>query len=277
MTAAQEQPDDRPDTRRAPDGTLRAVQPDAEVIPLDRVRWALERRAGRFPESVRKLMADMTPQEWEAHCDELEARTDREALAAAAEARRANRYASYLRRRSPKYAGASYAMLRADQQHGGRVARWWSSSHRPRSLLLAGVSRTGKTTAAYAIANEAHESGAWVEVFTEIDLAGLLKGDGAAAVWARVTGCDLLFVDDWGRARATDWWKEQLQQLLESRISRAEQGQRLLVTSNTPGDREEAYAELVDRYGDPIVERVIDGGGLLMFDGPRIRQMLENW
>jgi DNA replication protein DnaC len=49
------------------------------------------------------------------------------------------------------------------------------------------------------------------------------------------------------------------------------------VTANTPSDQGEAYAELVDRYGDPIVERVIDGGGILMFDGPRVRKVVTEW
>lgn len=262
----------RTEKRRAPDGSRREVG-DAEIIPFAAAASAF----GKVPDSVVKLMEEMSPEEWKAHCDALVADTERKAAEAAAEARRANRFASYLRRRNPRYAGASYAMLKPDQRHGGKVARWWSSPRKPRSLLLTGVSRTGKTTAAYAIANEAHVSGAWVEVFTEIELARLLRGDEADAVWSRVIGCELLFLDDWGRARATDWWKERLQDLFEARFARADDGHRQLVTANTPRDRAEAYAELVDRYGDPIVERVIDGGAILMFDGPRVRTMVEDW
>ncbi len=265
-----------PETRRAPDGTRRAVG-DAEVIPIVQARSVLAAKGSHLPDSVQELMKGMTPDEWKAHCDRLVAETEAAAAEAAAAARKANRYASYLRRRNPEYANASYAMLRPDQRHGGKVARWWTSPSRPRSLLMTGMSRTGKTTAAYAIANEAHESGAWVEVFTEVELARLLKSDQAEATWARVIGCELLFLDDWGRARATDWWKEQLQLFLEIRFSRKSEGHRLLVTANTPSDRGEAYAELVDRYGDPIVERVIDGGGILLFDGERIRKIFEDW
>jgi DNA replication protein DnaC len=266
----------RPEMRRAPDGTRRPVG-DAEVIPIGQARSALAANGSYLPRSVQELMQGMTAKEWAAHCARLMAETEAEATAAAQAARKANRYASYLRRRNPKYASASYDMLRADQQHGGKVARWWTSPWRPRSLFMTGLSRTGKTTAAYAIANEAHESGAWVEVFTEAELARLLKSDEADAVWSRVIGCELLFLDDWGRARATDWWKEQLHLLLEIRFSREGDGHRQLVTANTPSGQGEAYAELVDRYGDPIVERVIDGGGILMFDGERIRKILEDW
>jgi DNA replication protein DnaC len=267
----------KPERRRAPDGTTRRVSGDAVVIPLRAMHRAVAYANGTsMSQQRRDELAMMTPAELDAYCDALEKVTDDAAVAAAAEGRRVNRYSAYLRHRNPKYAGSDYGMLRPDQLHGGKVSRWWSSPRRPRSVLMAGRSRTGKTTAGYAIANEAHTSGAWVEVFTEIELTQALRDDTrAAGVWSRVVGCDLLFLDDWGRARGTDWWKEQLQELLDIRIARAVDGHRLLVTANTPGDQEEAYAELVERYGDPIVERVIDGGGVLMFDGPRIRDLVE--
>lgn len=266
----------RPEMRRAPDGTRRAVG-DAEVIPIGSAKSALAAKGAYLPDSVLELRAGMTDKEWAAHCDQLVAATEAEAAEEAAAARKANRYASYLRRRNPKYAGASYGMLRSDQQHGGKVARWWTSPRRPRSLLLAGLSRTGKSTAGYAIANEAHSLNVWVEVFTEVQLAKMLRGEDAGSAWDRVVGCGLLFLDDLGRGRATDWWREQLQELLDIRISRASEGQRLLVTANTPSNQGEAYAELVDRYGDPVVERIIDGGGVLMFDGPRVRELVTEW
>lgn len=270
-------PTTEPQRRRAPDGSMREVTAEAQVIPLDGARRLLAARSGGVPAAVMRRMAELGPKAWVEHCDALEEQTEREAVAAAAEQRRVNRYASYLRHRNPLYADASYDMLRPQQQHGGKVARWWSSPRRPRSLLLSGLSRTGKTTAAYAIANEAHRSGAWVEVFTEIHLAQELRGEQADLVWARVTGCDLLFLDDWGRARATDWWKEKLQELLDQRMAGSVRGQRLLVTANTPVDQGEAYAKLIDLYGDPIPERIFDRGAVLVFDGPRIRQMVEDW
>ena len=269
-----------PEARRAPDGTMRQVAADADavVIPLHGMNRMLAARGPAVQARLRERLAAMTAEELNAHCDMLEKQTEDAAVAAAAEARRVNRHSSYLRNRNPnpKYANADYATLHPDQLHGGKVSRWWSSPRRPRSLLLAGRSRTGKTTAGYAIANEAHSSGAWVEVFTEFDLNRALRDDAlSGGVWARVVGCDLLFLDDWGRPRATDWWKEQLQELLDIRIARESQGARLLVTANTPGNQDQAYAELMERYGDPIVERVVDGGGILIFDGPRIRSLVE--
>lgn len=266
-----EEHEQKPRKRRAPDGQWRPAG-DAQVIPIDDF---LASKNG-LPAAVRDQMAD-DPHGWAERVDQLIADVDRQAADVAEAERRGNRFASYLRRRNPRYAEASYGMLRPEQQHGGKIARWWSSSRRPRSLLLTGLSRTGKSTAAYAIANEAHADGAWVEVYTEIDLNAQLRGANAEAVWARAIGCDLLFLDDWGRLRASDWWKERLHELFELRLAGGVRGQRLLVTANTPSSQEDAYAELVTRYGDPILERVIDGGGILMFDGPRIRELVQEW
>lgn len=267
-----------PEVRKAPDGSKRRVAGDAVQIPVEGMNRVLASKGLRMPDRVRDNLARMTVEELNAHCDELERRTEAEAHAAAAAARRANRYASYLRRRNPKYAEAAYDMLRRDQLAGGRIARWWGSPSRPRSLLLAGRSRTGKTTAGYAIANEAHDAGEWVEVFTAPGLVKDLRDpDKNGPTWDRALGCGLLFLDDLGRERVTDWWKELLQEMLDSRIARASQGQRLLVTANTPADETQAYAELVDRYGDPIVERIIDGGGIVMFDGPAMRNLVTDW
>lgn len=267
-----------PEIRTAPDGSKRRVAGDAVRVPQEGIIRVLSSKGLTMPEHVRAKLAQMTVEEMNAHCDELEQRTEAEALAAAAEARRANRYASYLRRRNPKYADATYEMLRPDQLAGGRIARWWGSPRRPRSLLLAGRSRTGKTTVGYAIANHAHTDGEWVEVFTAPALVKDLRDpDKSGPTWDRVIGCGLLYLDDLGRERVTDWWKELLQEILDSRIARAAQGQRLLVTANTPADETQAYAELVDRYGDPIVERIIDGGGIVMFDGPAMRNLVTDW
>jgi DNA replication protein DnaC len=261
--------DGKPRKRLAPDGSWRQVNGDAEVIPLH----AFRPRSSLSAELAAEIAQD--PDGWAARADALIAASDKEAAEVAAEVRRANQFASYLRRRNPKYASASFEALRPAQRHGGKVQRWWGS--KVRSLLMTGLARTGKTTAAYAIANQAHAAGAWVEVFTEIDLNTQLRGEQADAAWARAIGCDLLFIDDWGKVRATDWWKERLHELFDARMAGAARGQRLLVTANTPSSEKDAYGQLVDRYGDPIVERVIDGGGILIFDGPRIRELVESW
>lgn len=280
--AAEHWADHEPERRRAPDGRMRRVSEDAARVDAQAVEATLKMVGLVMPDStaqrIARKFAGLTAEQTLAQIDQEIADADREAHAQAGEERRRNRYQAYLKNRSPKYADVTYETLRPDQRHGGRVERWLDSPRKPRCLLATGTSRTGKTTALYSIANDAHARGVYVEVFTEAQLyKGLKNPDTNHAVWTRATDCELLFIDDWGRNRATDWWKETLQELLDYRFGRYEHGLRQIVSANTPVDQDQAYAELVDRYGDPIVERMIDGGGLLVFDGPRIRNLMEDW
>lgn len=119
-------------------------------------------------------------------------------------------------------------------------------------------------------------------VWTAPDLSAALKPDGEPFAYDYATGCDLLVLDDLGRERVTDWWLEQLQRVLDERCA---QERRLVVTCNTtmPADDDDrapaevAYEQLVTRYGHPIVERLIDGGGVLVLDGPAVRQVVTEW
>lgn len=185
----------------------------------------------------------------------------------------ANRNAAYLNRRPSRYANAGYATLRPEQNPGGLVERWLDAG--PRSLLFAGPSRTGKTTAAYAIANDAHQRGVWVMARTAAALSAALKPDSDEPMTHHyATTCPLLLVDDLGRERVTDWWLEQFHRIVDERCSNE---LRLIVTANTSALASDAYGELVARYGDPIVERLIDGGGVLVLDGPAVREVVTEW
>jgi DNA replication protein DnaC len=201
----------------------------------------------------------------------------------------ANRHASYLRDRPSKYARVSYEMLRPDQNPRGMVTTWLSRG--PRALLLAGSSRTGKSTAAYAIANDAHAQQKWVVATTAVALCEACKPaerdrETSADVYvpsrrdpnafARAAMCDLLLLDDFGRepVQRSSWWGAQIQELLDVRETRE---LRTIFTANTSTDPNRAYDELVVRYGDPVVERIIDGGGIIIFDGEPIRNLVTDW
>lgn len=205
--------------------------------------------------------------------DRLAAEADRAEHEAIAARQAANRSATYLRRRPSRYAAASYELLRPEQNPGGKISRWWD--HGPRALVLAGPARTGKTTAAYAIANAVHSAGEWVMVWTAADLSAALKPDSDEPLaYAYATTCPLLVLDDLGRERVTDWWLEQLQRIVDHRCSHQ---LRLVVTCNTGPSADAAYDELVTRYGHPIVERLIDDGGVLVLDGPAVRRVVTEW
>lgn len=193
-------------------------------------------------------------------------------MAAMREKQRANKRASYDRHRQARYASALYATLTAKQDPQGKVSRWLDSG--PRALLLAGPSRTGKTTAAYAITNAADESGLWVVARSAADLAEALKPEREPLAYQYAVECDLLMIDDLGRERVTDWWLEQLQRIVDDRCGNKK---RLIVTANTSPDAAKAFDELVNRYGHPVVERLIDGGGVIIIDGPAVRDVITDW
>lgn len=207
-----------------------------------------------------------------AHAARL-AEADAAEMAAIRARQAANRAIIYTRRRPSRYANASYDILTPAQNPGGKIARWWDTG--PRSLVLAGPARTGKTTAAYAIANDIHSRDIWVMAWTAADLSAALKPDsGEPLAYDYATTCPLLLLDDLGRERVTDWWLEQLQRIVDHRCANE---LRLIVTTNSGGSADQAYDELVARYGHPVVERLIDGGGVLVLDGPAVRQVVTEW
>lgn len=245
--------------------------------PLTGMVHTLMRKGTTPPTLLRGHLAgadELTPEQVK-RADQLIAEAEVEARRTAEAARRANRHASYLRNREDHYADAGYGMLRSDQNPRGMVATWLAKG--PRTLMLAGAPRTGKTTAGYAITNDAHSQGVWVETWTARRLASaLLPTDGDPSAWGRVTECELFLLDDLGRERVTDFWRENLQELLEVRFGKGSK-LRMIVTTNTSTKAEDAYDELVERYGDPIVERILDGGGIVVFDGAPIRNLVTEW
>lgn len=208
----------------------------------------------------------------EAAADELIEAADRAEMDAIRARQAANRHAVYVARRPARYATASYDTLHPDQDPQGLVSGWWARG--PRALVLSGPARTGKTTAAYAIANAVHALPSWVVAITAADLSAALKPDGDPAVYDHAVGCDLLVVDDLGRERVTDWWLEQLQRVMDARCANL---RRLIVTTNAAADPDKVYDELVARYGDPLVERLIDDGGVVALDGPAVRKVVTQW
>jgi DNA replication protein DnaC len=208
-----------------------------------------------------------------AEIGELYAESDREALDAIRAVQAANRNRAFSRQRPSKYAEASYDTLTQHQAQDGKIERWWDSG--PRSLLLAGPARTGKTTAAYAIANDVHARGVWTVCRTAADLSAALKPDsGEPLAFQYAAECELLLLDDLGRERVTDWWLEQLQRLVDTRCSN---GRRMIATTNHGTNATETYDELAERYGYPLVERLIDDGAVLIFDGPAARHVVREW
>lgn len=204
--------------------------------------------------------------------DALIEATDREAIETMRARQVENRHRSYLRRRPSVYADASYDCLTVAQNPRGMVSSWWEKG--PRQLLLAGPGRTGKTTAAYAIANDLHARGVWVVASGAAMLSLAMKPGGDEYAFEHALACDLLIIDDLGRERVTDWWLEQLQIIVDHRCAN---NLRLVVTMNCEPRAQKAYDTAAERYGTPVADRLIDDSGVLIFDGPAHRRLVSEW
>lgn len=246
--------------------TTTARQPAKRGGPL------IEFAAGVAPWQARAASRLADRPDAEAHADALIAAADKAEHDAIRARQAANRHTAYERRRPSRYADATYTKLTEAQNPRGMIASWWPRG--PRALVIAGPSRTGKTTAAYAIANHVHSQLGWVMAWSAGDLSAALKPDGDEFAYGYAADCDLLVIDDLGRERATEWWLEQLQRIVDVRCANE---RRLVVTTNATADVGAAYDELVARYGDPIVERLIDEGGIVILDGPAQRRVVSEW
>lgn len=206
------------------------------------------------------------------NADELLAEADRAEMAAIRARQAANRHAAYTRRRPARYANATYTGLRPAQDPRRLISTWWDRG--PRSLLIAGPARTGKTYAAYAIANAVHDAQHWAVASSAADLSAALKPDGEPLAYNNAIAAELLVLDDLGRERITEWWLDQLQRIVDARCGNLA---RLVVTTNAEPTRTAAYAAIAEKYGDPIAERIIDGGGVITLDGPAVREVITEW
>jgi DNA replication protein DnaC len=115
-----------------------------------------------------------------------------------------------------------------------------------RGLWFHGTVGTGKTTLALLVAKAARDAGRAVAIYSVPLLFAELRNtfgedseDSHLALFRRLSGVDLLVLDDLGAERQTEWVLEQLFSLVNERW----QDQRsIVVTSNVP-----------DRYRDPTL------------------------
>lgn len=157
---------------------------------------------------------------------------------------------------------ASTSDLTADQS-GAQVQGWLASDSR----VLVCQSETpgnGKSHAAYAVGNEAVVAGLWTIGYTVIDYLRALRPSGdPEATYATAIECDLLVLDDLGKERTNEWTTEQVHSVLDSRWG---EGKRVVVTTNLTG------AQMIDRYGAALVDRIVDGMTFVQFTGPSRRK-----
>lgn len=194
--------------------------------------------------------------------DERDARLDRQHAA---------RRAAWLERLPSRFTQASLDTLR-DQQAPHLLRDWLDrepgTDPRALNLVLVGESRLGKTYAAYALGNAHVAAGGYAVAWTLADLNAALRPDGDPTAYDRVVGAGLLLLDDVGREQVTAWSLEQVQRLLDARNR---ERRRTVATTNL------GYDTLVERYGDPVVERLLDDAEIVKVTGEPISGGPNPW
>jgi DNA replication protein DnaC len=132
-----------------------------------------------------------------------------------------------------------------------------------RGMWLMGNTGTGKTTLGMLVAKMALAASKTVAVYFTPKLLTQIRQtyqateseDAYDAFFKRLTSVDLLYIDDLGSERHTDWVVEQLYALVNERY---ENQRSMLVTSNARQDVEEGRKQLEDQIGSRTVSRLIE-------------------
>jgi DNA replication protein DnaC len=145
-----------------------------------------------------------------------------------------------------------------------------------RGLWLMGNTGTGKTTLGMLVAKEALAVGKTVGIYFTPKLLTRIRRTYQEAesnsayddFFRRVTSVDLLYIDDLGSERHTDWVVEQLYALINERY---ESQRPMLVTSNSDSDVDQGQRQLEDQIGSRSVSRLVEicGDPLPLFGADR--------
>ena len=132
-----------------------------------------------------------------------------------------------------------------------------------KGMWLMGNTGTGKTTLGMLAAKAALAAGRTVAVYFTPKLLTQIRQtyqatdseDAYDAFFRRLTSVDLLYIDDLGSERHTDWVVEQLYALVNERY---ENQRSMLVTSNAARDVGEGQKQLAEQIGGRTVSRLIE-------------------
>jgi DNA replication protein DnaC len=132
-----------------------------------------------------------------------------------------------------------------------------------RGLWLMGDTGTGKTTLGMLVAQAALAAGRTAAVYFTPKLLTQIRQtyqatdseDAYDAFFRRLTSVDLLYIDDLGSERHTDWVVEQLYALVNERY---ENQRSVLLTSNAEGDVDRGQRRLEEQIGARTVSRLVE-------------------
>ena len=135
---------------------------------------------------------------------------------------------------------------------------------RGKGLWFMGGTGTGKTTLAMLIASEALNAGKSVGIYFTPKLLTRIRQtyqeadqeDAYARFFERVTSVDLLYIDNLGSERRTDWVVEQLYAVVNERY---ENQRPMLITSNAKGEIiDEGQQQLEEQIGRRTISRLVE-------------------
>lgn len=193
-----------------------------------------------------------------------EDRQEREALS------RQHRHHRYFKRLPKRYESAMLTDLTPEQDPDHKVTGWLGRGNQ--TLLLASAKPgLGKTHAAYAVGSEAVNGGLTVEAYTCMEMLSALRPnprdpDAPDRTMDDLLTCDVLIIDDLGRERLTDWAQEQVHHVLNARLA---ESRRTVITTNLTS------AEMGERYGYPLLDRVLDDAVIAKVTGESRRRPAE--
>jgi DNA replication protein DnaC len=148
----------------------------------------------------------------------------------------------------------------------------WVAEHQ--NVILTGMTGTGKTYVACALAQQACRKGYRVmyrrssRLFPELALA---RADGTySRLLAKIARADVLVLDDWAMAPITEPERRDLLEILEDRYG----SRSTIVTSQVPPKKWHAY--LVEpTHADAICDRLMHNSHRLVLKGPSRRNPKE--
>lgn len=151
-------------------------------------------------------------------------------------------------------------VVQATREYVGRLDRNLAEG---RGIWFMGGTGTGKTTLGMLIAKEALAAGRSVAVYFTPKLLTRIRQtyqeaeseNAYARFFEQVTAVDLLYIDDLGSERHTDWVVEQLYAVVNERY---EAQRSMLVTSNASGDVARGQEELEEQIGGRTVSRLVE-------------------
>ena len=132
-----------------------------------------------------------------------------------------------------------------------------------RGVWFMGNTGTGKTTLGMLIASAALAAGKSVAIYFTPKLLTRIRETYQEAAnenaysrfFEQLTSVDLLYIDDLGSERHTDWVVEQLYAIVNERY---ESQRSMLVTSNADGDVDKGQRQLEEQIGRRTVSRLIE-------------------